>query len=93
MKNYMLKFRPFAHAYIDDMTIQAESLLKAADEFKKAFPKGRIIEIQPEEAVMLEAFGPSNVIYGKFEKQPSRMSEGEVGELIHVDFKLRKKIT
>ena len=83
MTNYMLKFKPFANAFEDEMKIEAESLLKAADEFKKVFPKGRIIEIQPEFITKL-----NSVIYYNFQPQRSRKVLGDLdGQVIYVDFK------
>lgn len=49
MNRFVLKFRPFESAFIDDMIIESETLLLAHEEFKKVFPRGVVIDIQPEE--------------------------------------------
>lgn len=91
MRNFVLKFKPFPNAFMDDMKIEAPTLLKAADEFTKVFPKGRILEIQPEEYAAIDT---GVVLYNAFLKQPNRKAKGEPeGELIHVDFKLKVRIT
>lgn len=91
MRNFVLKFKPFPNAFMDDMKIEAPTLLKAADSFKKSFPKGRILEIQPEEYASIDT---GIVVYHAFPKQPNRKAKDEPeGELIHVDFKLKMRIT
>jgi hypothetical protein len=73
------------------MSIEAPTLILAADEFKKVFPKGRILDIQPEEVL---AYDTGMIVYHKFPKQPNRKTNNEPeGELIHVDFKLKMRIT
>lgn len=91
MRNFNLRFKPFENSFEDSMTIEAPTLMLAADEFRKSFPKGRILDIQPEEVM---AYDTGVVIYHSFPKQPNRKKLGEPeGELIHVDFKLKMRIT
>lgn len=43
MKIFRLKFRAFPDVSVDEMDIEAETLILAHGEFKKIFPKGVIL--------------------------------------------------
>lgn len=68
MKTFVVKFKPFANAYSDEMTTESETLAGASENFFIAFPQGEILAIAP---MVFEEV--DNVIYVDF-KAKRRMA-------------------
>lgn len=64
MKTFRLKYRPFPNVFIDEMDIEAETLILAHVELKKVFPNG-VILVSGEVGVPVDE-ELDNVIYVDF---------------------------